>query len=42
MGEEVPADMEASVNENGEGNLSKTYTQDKKNSDSGKEFLSYS
>lgn len=34
--------MEATVDEHGQGSLTKSYSQDKKNTESGKESLSYS
>ncbi|KAL4460434.1 hypothetical protein ABPG74_000185 [Tetrahymena malaccensis] len=41
LGEAVPADMEATVDENGQGLLKKSFNQDKTSSGSGKESLSY-
>ncbi|KAL4507105.1 hypothetical protein ABPG72_001898 [Tetrahymena utriculariae] len=42
LGEAIPTNMEATVDENGQGFLKKSFNQDKKNSESGKESLSYS
>ncbi|EAR99172.2 transmembrane protein, putative (macronuclear) [Tetrahymena thermophila SB210] len=41
LDEVVPADMEATVDENGQGLLKKSFNQDKQSSGSGKESLSY-